>query len=52
MSMGGKLTRKIRIERTEVWWCLKKLAFILLHFLQRFGHIEEDALSMLRRCYD
>jgi hypothetical protein len=25
MSMGGKLTRKIGIERNEAWWGLKNL---------------------------
>jgi IS5 family transposase len=39
MSMGGKLTRKIGIERNEAWWGLRKLTFNFLRFLQRFGHI-------------
>jgi IS5 family transposase len=39
MSMGGKLTRKIGIERKEAWWRLKNPTFDFLHFLQRSGHI-------------
>ena len=35
MSMGGKLTRKIGIERTEAWWGLKNLTFNFLRYLQR-----------------
>ena len=35
MSMGGKLTRKIGLERTEVWWGLKNLTFNFLRYLQR-----------------
>jgi len=27
MSMGGKLTRKIGLARTEAWWGLKNLTF-------------------------
>ena len=34
MSMGGKLTRKIGLERTEAWWGLKDLAFNFLRYLQ------------------
>jgi IS5 family transposase len=30
MSMGGKLTRKIGIERTEAWWGLKNHTFYFL----------------------
>ncbi len=40
MSMGGKLTRKIGIERNEAWWGLKNLTFNFLRFLQRSGHIK------------
>jgi IS5 family transposase len=39
MSMGGKLTRKIGIERNEAWWGLKNLTFNFLRLLQRSGHI-------------
>ena len=39
MSMGGKLTRKIGLERNEAWWGLKNLTFNFLRFLQRFCHI-------------
>ena len=35
MSMGGKLTRKIGLGRTEAWWGIKTLAFNLLRYLQR-----------------
>ena len=35
MSMGGKLTRKIGIERAEAWWGLKNLTFNFLRYLQR-----------------
>ena len=35
MSMGGKLTRKIGLKRTEVWWGLKNLTFNFLRYLQR-----------------
>lgn len=35
MSMGGKLTRKIGLARTEAWWGLKNLTFNFLRYLQR-----------------
>ena len=35
MSMGGKLTRKIGLERNEAWWGLKNLTFNFLRYLQR-----------------
>jgi len=35
MCMGGKLTRKIGLERTEAWWGLKNLTFNFLRYLQR-----------------
>jgi len=34
-SMGGKLTRKIWLERNEAWWALKNLTFNFLRYLQR-----------------
>ena len=34
-SIGGKLTRKIEIERFEAWWGLNNLIFNFLHYLQR-----------------
>ena len=34
-SMGGKLTRKIGLERNKAWWGLKNLAFNFLRYLQR-----------------
>ncbi len=34
MSMGGKMTRKIGLERTEAWWGLKNLTFNFLRYLQ------------------
>ena len=39
MSMGGKLTRKIGIERNKAWWGLKNLTFNFLRFLQHSGPI-------------
>ncbi|MCT4364886.1 MAG: IS5 family transposase [Synechococcaceae cyanobacterium MAG-AL1] len=35
MCMGGKLTRKIGLERTEAWWGLKNLTFNFLRYLHR-----------------
>ena len=40
MSMGGKLTRKIGLERTEVWWGLKNLTFNFLRYLQHSSSIK------------
>ena len=34
-SMGGKLTRKIGIERIVAWWGLRSLTFNFLRYLQR-----------------
>ena len=39
MSMGGKLTRKIGLEKNEAWWGLKNLTFNFLRDLQRSCHI-------------
>ena len=39
MSMGGKLIRKIGLERTEYRWGLKNLTFDFLRYLQRSSHI-------------
>ena len=39
MSMGGKLTRKIGLERNEAWWGLKNLTFNFLRYLQRSSQI-------------
>jgi hypothetical protein len=39
LSMGGKLTRKIGIERNEAWWGLRNPTLNFLRFLQRSGHI-------------
>jgi IS5 family transposase len=39
MSMGGKLTRKIGLERNEAWWGLKSPTFNFLRFLQRSAHL-------------
>ena len=33
MSMGGKMTRKIGLARTEAWWGLKNLTFNFLRYL-------------------
>jgi transposase, IS5 family len=43
MSMGGKLTRKIGLERTEAWWGLKNLAFNFLRYLQCTSSLAEVA---------
>lgn len=34
-SMGGKITRKIGLERNEAWWGLKNLTFNFLRYLLR-----------------
>lgn len=34
MSMGGKMTRRIGLARTEAWWGLKNLTFNFLRYLQ------------------
>jgi hypothetical protein len=39
MSMGGKLTRKIGLERSEAWWGLKNLTFNFLRFVKRSAHV-------------
>nr|WP_255144128.1 transposase [Synechococcus sp. EJ6-Ellesmere] len=39
MTMGGKLTRKIGLERNEAWWEHKNLTFNFLRFLQRFARV-------------
>jgi hypothetical protein len=39
MSMGGKLTRKIGLERNEAWWGLKNMTFNFLRLLQRSAHL-------------
>ena len=43
MSMGGKLTRKIGLERNEVRWGLKNMTFNFLRCLQRSCHIAVTA---------
>lgn len=43
MSMGGKMTRKIGLGRTEAWWGLKKLAFNFLWYLQRTSKLSAVA---------
>ena len=43
MSMGGKLTRKIGLGRTEAWWGLKNLTFNFLRYLQRSCSIKTAA---------
>jgi hypothetical protein len=37
--MGGKLTRKIGLERNEAWWGLKNLTFNFLRYLQLSSHV-------------
>ena len=39
MSMGGRLTRKIGLEKSEAWWGLKNLTFNFLRYLQRSCNI-------------
>ena len=34
MAMSGKLTRKVGLEKTKVWWGLKNLTFNFLRYLQ------------------
>jgi IS5 family transposase len=43
MSMGGKLTRKIGLARTEAWWGLKNLTFNFLRYLQRTSSLKASA---------
>ncbi len=37
MSMGGKLTRKVDLPRTEAWLGLMRLTYNFLRYLQRSG---------------
>ena len=39
MSIGGKLKRKIGLERDEAWWGLKNLTFNFHRFLQHSAHV-------------
>ena len=39
MSMGGKMTRKIGLERNKAWWCLKNLILNFLRYFQRANHV-------------
>ena len=39
VSMGGKLTRKIGLERNDAMWGLKNHPFIFLLYLQLSSHI-------------
>jgi IS5 family transposase len=43
MSMGGKLTRKIGLARTEAWWGLKNLTFNFLRYLHHASAQVESA---------
>lgn len=43
MSMGGKLTRKIGLERNEAWWGLKNLTLNFLRYLQRTSYLAAAA---------
>ena len=38
-SMGGKMTRKIGLERNKAWWGLKNLTFNFLRYFQRTNHV-------------
>ncbi len=40
MSMGGKLTIKIGLERTEAWWGLKNLTLNFFRYIQRSCNIK------------
>ena len=39
ITMGGKLKRKVGLERSEAWWSLNYLTFHILRFLQRSSHV-------------
>lgn len=43
MSMGGKQTRKIGLERTEAWWGPKNLTFNFVHYHQRTARLTAAA---------
>jgi transposase, IS5 family len=43
MTMGGKFTRKIGLEKTEAWWGLKNLTFNFLRYLQCASSLAEAA---------
>jgi transposase, IS5 family len=38
MSVGGKMNRKIGLERNKAWWGLKNLTFNYLRYLLRADH--------------
>ena len=38
MPIGGKMTKKIAIEKNKVWQSLKNLAFNVLQYLQGANH--------------
>ena len=39
MSMGGKMTRKIGLEKNKAWWGLKNLTFNFLRYLLRADRV-------------
>ncbi len=43
MSMGGKLTRKVGLPRTEAWWGLRDLTYNFLRYLQRSDYVVATA---------
>ena len=43
MSMGGKLTRKVDLPRTEAWWGLRALTYNFLHYLQLSDYLVATA---------
>ena len=48
VSMGGKLTRKIGLDRNDAWWGLKNLTFNFLRYLQRSSRVAAVALNSRR----
>ena len=49
MSMGGKLTRKIGIERNESWWGLKNLTFNFLRFLNALWSYCNGGMTLVEK---
>ena len=43
MLGGGKLTRKIGLERTQAWWGFKNLSFNFFRYLQRSSNLPAAA---------
>jgi hypothetical protein len=49
MAMGGKLTRKIGIERNESWWGLKNLTFNFLRFLHALWSYCNGGMTLVEK---